>query len=119
MTQVSTSGPKPGLTAAPPPAALRPASVALAPASASFPRSQTRRREPRGIDGRFSCACALGSESRPAFLHAPARARAPALLLIEQYLLLAVREGGSSEPRPAGRVRDLAPALSAAKALNK
>lgn len=119
MTQVSTAGPKPGLTAAPPPAALRPASAALAPASASFPRSQTRRREPRGIDGRFPCACALGSESGPAFLLAPARARAPALLLTEQDLLLTARKGGSSKPRPAGRVRDSAPALSAAKALNK
>lgn len=119
MTQVSTAGPKPGLTAAPPPAALRPASAALAPASASFPRSQTRRREPRGIDGRLSCACALGSESGPAFLYAPARARAPALFLIEQYLLLAARKGGSNEPGPAERVRDSARALSAAKALNK
>lgn len=45
--------------------------------------------------------------------------RLRALLLIEQYLLLAARKGGSSKPRPAERVRDSAPALSAAKALNK
>lgn len=104
MTQVSTAGPKPGLTAAPPPAALRPASAgALAPASASPPRSQARRPEPRGIDGHFSCACASGSESGPAFLYAPARASA--LALLEQCLVLAPGEGGSNEPGPAGRVR--------------
>lgn len=45
--------------------------------------------------------------------------RLRALLLTEQYLLLTARKGGSSKPRPAGRVRDSAPALSAAKALNK
>lgn len=55
MTQVSTAGPKPGLTAVPLPAALRPASAAaLVPASASLWRSQARRREPRGIDARCS-----------------------------------------------------------------
>lgn len=46
------------------------------------------------------------------------RLRARALFLIEQYLLLAARKGGGNEPGPAGRVRDSAPALSAAKAEN-
>jgi hypothetical protein len=73
----SAAGPRPGLTAAPPPAALRRPASAAAAARARVPASlwcsQARRHEPRSIDGRgracgaSSCACARSArrEQRP------------------------------------------------------
>lgn len=104
MTQVSTAGPKPGLTAVPLPAALRPASAAaLVPASASLWRSQARRREPRGIDATPTLAPA------PQALTLGRRflASAQALTLTHRAVLTpgytkGRKDGGMSQAQPGG-----------------
>lgn len=106
MTQVSTAGPKPGLTAAPLPAALRPASAAaLVPASASLRTSQARRREPRGIDATPTLAPAPQALGRRSL--APAQARSYSQALAHRVVLTpgypkGLKDGGMSQAQRGG-----------------